>query len=509
MAQVQQKRIGQIQKLSSDEITTLIKSKSEASKWAMAIDYVVADEVEEGETVENDKGSAYITMDRIGILTSTGLVPQNMLPSRIADVKNGSMSIPSSGTKWVFTEDVTGNKYVNESPSGSEELAVIDTIYRDKKTDGTREIYTQYRYVPDESTIGGGNEAGVFVPIPNDLVMVDGEGTVVNDDDDTNYTRQIDINIGSPGSHDSNILAIQNHQLVHTVSGVTAATYPSTQTTAPGFGSTFNATSMTVDSTGHVTAASNVPITVPSAAATASAYGLVKVGGTVQPIASDCALGTASSDGYTLVAAADHTHSASTFKLTNTNDGTKEYDGTDNVDYNFDKFLQVKLPQSVPVSDGLFLVTKSENGTRYATWADPQDIVHPRYAFIPVSGGSTATSELTLGTPTEKSTDMSVASNALSGLLTGKTFVVSYSIGISTSANTYLDELKVSVMEGSTEKASVIHVVDESLSPLNNYVNGTMFYVPSSTSCKFKITNTRTGVTWTASAGTIQVAEVK
>lgn len=527
MAQVEQKRIGQITKLEGSEITTLIKSKAEAAKWAMAVDYVVPDiEPNEGEGDEPqvtalDKGTTYITMDRIGLLTASGLVPQNMLPNRVADVKNGTMSIPSSGTKWVFTEEGgTGTEYVNEDPTGSQVLATIDTIYRDKKTFGQRAIYTQYRYVAVEETVGTPNESGVFVPIPNDLVMVDGEGTVVNDNAGA-YTRQVDINIGTPDRNAvaANILAIQNHKLVHTVSGVIPPNdpptkdVPRTQTNYPGFGASFNATSMTVNTTGHVTAASDVPITIPSTPARSGTAGLIKIGtdSDVQPISANNSIGTIppSASDYVLVAAADHTHKAEKFILTNTNDGTKTYDGTNEVEYNFDYFLQAKLPVSGPSSAGLFLVSTLDNGVAKTSWADPQSIIHPRYAFIPVTGGSTSGSALSIGTPTAKSDDMSVANNELNGLLAGKTFIVTYSIGITTPANTYLDDLKVSVMEGNTEKSSATHVVNESINPMSNYVNGTLLYVPGTTKCTFKITNIRTGVTWTASSGTIQVAEVK
>ena len=43
MAQVEQKRIGAIDRIEDEQLTKIIKQRSEAQKWALAMDYVEPD----------------------------------------------------------------------------------------------------------------------------------------------------------------------------------------------------------------------------------------------------------------------------------------------------------------------------------------------------------------------------------------------------------------------------------------------------------------------------------
>lgn len=525
MAEIEQKRIAHIDALDSNQITELIKSKAKAANWALPIDYVIPD----AEENELDKGTAHLTLDRIGLLTATHLVPQSMLPTRIENVLDGAMSVTGSGSteKWTFTYDdgTDVHKYVCPKPTSGqgEELPTIEYIYRDVKTVGGKTIYTQYRYVPVESTVGG-DEEGQFVPIPSDLILTDGEGTVIHDNDGA-YTRQVDINIGTvAAATGSTVIEIQNKKLVHTTSGVTGGSYPASQSTTPGFGSNpFSVPQITVNPTGHVTAVvdnNTTKITIPATPARAGAAGLVKIGSDsdVQPISQTNAIGTvpSSANDYVLVAAADHTHKAETFTLLHTNDNpdTKNYDGTaaNTFTYDFNNFLKVPLPSSGPSAAGDVLAIVNDNGLK-ASWQPMGSLIAPSYAFVQASASSVSTSgtTVTLGTVDAKSSDMSVSNNQISGLVSGKIYAVSFALPVTPSAaNAYLDELTFSILEGSTVKATCTQAIDESITGVANHFNATIFYQAGATACKFTVASSRSGgPTWSISGGTIQLAEVK
>lgn len=520
MAQIEQERIAHITELDSERIAEIIKSKAKAEKWALPIDYVLPD----SETDEIDRGTAHITLDRVGLLTATHLVPQNMLPSRIENVLDGTMTVDDSGSTSKWTFETGGHKYVCPKPTAAdEELPVIEYIYRDVRTVGGKTIYTQYRYVPVESTVGG-EEEGQFVPIPSDLVLTDGEGTVINDDNGA-YTRQVDLNIGAPvAATGTTVIEIRNRKLVHTTSGVARGSYPASQSTTPGFGSNpFSVPRITVNATGHVTAVvddSTTKITVPNTPARPGTAGLVKIGtnNDIRPIAATNSIGTIpqGSDDYVLVAAADHTHRAATFTLLHTNDSpdTKEYAGTaeKTFTYDFDKFLKVPLPSAGPSATGDVLSIINDSGLK-AGWVPMGSLIAPSYAFVQASAAAVtaAGSPVTLGTVDAKSPDLTVSSSGISGLVVGKVYAVSFAMPASpATVGTYLDEMTFSVMEGNAVKASCTRVVDESISGLSNHVSATIFFEAGATACSFAMASTRSGgPSWSISGGTIQIAEVK
>lgn len=545
MAQVEQKRIGALTPLTDDEVDNIIKSTQVADEWSLAMDYVVPDT--DGE-LQRDQGTKQILGSRIGFLTRNRLVPQNMLPSIIADdaIYDGEMVKDDVNHTMTFTVTDTGpdqgKKFVCPKPTASDEyLPSIDTIFRDVLTVDGKTIYTQYRYIPTANA-GTATEEGEFVPIPSDLVMVNGEGTVVKDDM-SGYSRQIDINIGAPSAEPNggtNVLFIdtQNNsrKLVHSTSGVTAGTYPATQSTAPDFGATFNVPKLTVNPTGHVTVAGVDAVTVPATAARAGTKGLVIIGEDtdIKPIGAPPdgpSIGTIPSSGYVKVAAADHVHTASAFKLWNTNDGNKAYNGSTEVEYDFRKFLKTKLPASAPAAGGTkILVTTSafpdSEGYRSTEWVDIDSILTPRYAFIPLASsntidttgttlslGSTLTkySALTLVTPSSGSP------TKIQGLVAGKLYVVTFTLVLErTSAGAYLDNFTFAVMNGSidAENARVNLVIDETITgtgQMPNYVNGTIFFTADSgqTQCYFKVTIDRSGWKVNGTGSLIQVSEVK
>lgn len=522
MAKLKQKRIAELDPITSAQIDTLIKNPEEAAKWSAAIDYVVPDPVE-GQSPLIDQGTRHIPMNRIALLTKTHLVPQNMLPHKVDNVIDGTMAIPEDPTgDWVFTDSATGTEYVCPGPAvDPQKQPVIDNVYRDVRMVDGKTIYTQYRYVADPEHAGEATETGHFVPIPSDLVMKNGVGTFVVDNDAA-YTRQIDIEIGTPSTEpdpssggQKKILFVDaaSNTLRHSTSGVTAGTYPANQATTPDFGGQFKSLSFVVDSTGHVTTASSSDVTLPSTPARTAVPGLVQIGDSATSIGSASSPGTYNpSSGYVLVSAADHKHNAASFSLINTNDGTKTYNGSAAVSYDFDKFLKVPLPSAAPAGAGLVLTTETSGSTLVSVWKDTRAVIQPSYAFIDVSGTCTSTaSALTLATPSARSSDMNVSSNKVTGLVVGKVYVVTYSLSIMlATAGLYLDELIFAATFASSNY-NRMHIIDESITGSNgipNHVNGSMTIVAAETSCSFKVACTRAGVSW-STTGSIQIAEVK
>jgi len=544
MAQVEQKRIGVLTPLTDDEVDDIIKSTQVADEWSIAMDYVVPDT--DGEP-PRDQGTKKISGSRIGFLTRNRLVPQNMLPSIIADdaIYDGEMVKNGNTMTFTVTEvgSAQGKKFVCPKPTASGEyLPSIDTIYRDVLTVDNRKIYTQYRYIP-RTNAGTADETGEFVPIPSDLVMVGGEGTVVNDDVVSSYSRKIDINIGTPSPEPNggtNVLFIDtqdnSRKLVHSTSGVTAGTYPATQSTAPGFGATFNVPKLTVNPTGHMTVAGADAVTVPATAAGVGTAGLVVIGtdADISPIGATPpgpSIGSIPSSGYVKVAAADHVHTASNFNLLNTNDGNKTYNGSGQVEYDFRKFLKTILPASAPAASGTkILVTTSASpdsaGYRSTAWVDIDSVLIPRYAFIPLASSNTIATTgttLSLGSTLTKFSALTLVTPSsgsptkIQGLVAGKLYVVTFTLVLErTSAGTYLDNFTFAVMNGSTnaENARVNLVIDETITGtgrMPNYVNGTIFFTADSgqTQCYFKVTIDRSDWKVNGTGSLIQVSEVK
>ncbi len=539
MAQVEQKRIGAIDRIEDEQLSKIIKQRSEAKKWALAMDYVEPDieNPEPGQDQERDRGTKHVLADRVGFLTANRLVPQGMLPSFIAQdaIKDGQMSkIGGETGVWIFTEISTGNKYVCPKPTqetgGS--LPSIDTIYRDALTVDGRTIYTQYRYVPDANSGGSSDETGRFVPIPNDLIAVDGEGTRVTDINN-NYTRQIDLAIGSPSTPSDTddvrkVLFINaNHELTHALSGVTAGVYPATPNAEhPDFGNNIYIPNVTVNETGHVTSAGTYTVVIPNTRALSGTPGLVKIGTNIQSIGQANSAGTVAPTGgeYVAVAAADHVHSASKLTLTNTNDGIKEYRGSDDVSYDFRKFLKANLPASNPSSANQVLVTKSSStgGYRDTEWKTVDDAITPKYAFVTMVDNNVGTTAAKINFGNSPSAAATIAyadatggaqPNALKNLTSGKLYVVSYTLKLTRTVGYNIDKITFAVVNSSnTIKASCDSILDETILPgLPNYVNGTVMFVADSTTCSFTVKCDDAEAKWkiVGADSTIQIAEVK
>ena len=546
MAEVEQKRISQLTAMPDSDrevisVDDLINSRTEAGKWSFAIDYTKP--AGAGPT-DRDDGSRRIPVSRVALLTKTGIVPARMLPNRVDGVKTGTMTVTGTGanTKWtfVYTEDSQTHTCVCPGPAGAgEEMPSIDYIYAHSAGDD----YQQYRYVPDD---GSNPETGNFVPIPSDLMVKDGDGIVVVDDTGTDtYTRQFDINIGNPANpsqspkrgSQTSILQVQSADgaLVHTNSGVNAGAYPTypqpgqgVPTRNPDFGETFIVPQFTVNSTGHVTGVvvnGDAIVTVPSTAATRTdastvKAGLVKIGTSSTSIAQNSSGGSSSpaADGYFRVAAADHKHSASTLTLSNNGTGSNvTYNGdksilpNPNKEYDFRYVLRTVLPSAGPSAADQILVSEAVSGGsgigQYkAVWKDHTTVIKPEYAFFSVGG--TVGGTLTVSNVT-KSDNMAVSVSSgtitVSGLLAGKTYVLSY--GLAPQAGSPSVNLVPFTVNFGTSSAK--HVLDESVTGIPNYVNGTVMFNASATSAT--ITLAREGsVTWTLAAGsTMQVAEVK
>ena len=70
-------------------------------------------------------------------------------------------------------------------------------------------------------------------------------------------------------------ISVSGSVISHEESGVTAGSYGLSAAATPAFGGTFNVPYVTVDSTGHTTAASTYAVTIPSTTASSSSAGLM------------------------------------------------------------------------------------------------------------------------------------------------------------------------------------------------------------------------------------------
>lgn len=514
MAQIDQERIGKLTAMSDAEMQKILKSQAEAAKWSLPVDYTG-----EGEgVVSTDKGSKQVPLSRVALLTkSTGLVPQSMLPSRIDNVVTGTMSVDCT----TFTSDTSPFvKYKATTPRDSgEECPSIDDLY--SHWDSTKKDYQQYRYVPT-ADIGTASETGSFVPIPSDLVMVDGEGTEVTDVL-ANYTRQVDIVIGAPAAG-TGVLEIQSGKLIHTTSGVTQSSvpvqFPSLTPTVSNFGDSFNVPKLTVNNTGHVTAGQTVNITIPSTAASyddttvppTSIAGLVKIGTNIQSIKQNLDKGTTAptqQKPYVEVAAADHVHAAGgslTLQNANAPNGNVVYNGSAGVTYDCTHLLKATLPSTAP-TDGQILI--ANNGA--AAWENPGSVFTEAYAFGSVVANSTAATAssvaaLSMTNAATKGISFNSGTSSLTGLKSGKVYLLSYGLGIKpTAADANLYDFMFTVDSTYTNK----HVLDKSIGAIAQYVNGTIMFTASGTSATVEAGVDDTAGTWKYTEGEIQVIEVR
>lgn len=533
MAQINQERIANLVQLNNDEVDDLIKSSNRSQNWSIAVDYMIPDGIVDGEPAPLDQGTKYITLDRVGLLTDTRTVPQTMLPHQMDIILDGEMAqpIPGSSVKWTFTDD-RGNKYVCPKPTEPDEiLPDINTIYRDRQDpdhDGNY-IYTQYRYVPDDNAyVGTPDETGHFVPIPSDLLMVNGNGTVVTDDMES-YTRQVDVVIGAPCAEtgtSNSILIDGEGKLVHASTSVTPGKYPASEPAALSFGGTFNISSFTVNTTGHVTNATTTSVIIPSTAAGTNTAGLVKIGAAadIRNIGSTKSAGTVTPNPYVKVAAADHVHAASTLTLSNINDSnftneTLTFNGSADKTYDFWNILKAYLPSTGPgAANQLLVSTGTTAANRRATWASADSVLVPDYAIADLvegTAGSSSASTVSLNTTSATHGGaVDVTQTAVTGLKEGKTYVVCFYFAFThSSATASMEDVSVVVEAGNSgsswvQVANPKYVIDGSLSGIPNCVNGSaVFAVPASkNSVRIRL---RTGSsTWTVT-GNIQIAEVK
>lgn len=286
------KRIRELNGLSDSEIDPLVTSVSPeiTAPW-----YFAADSAE--------GGTAGIEASRVLILGPQRRVPAENMLSAIS-------YLPPDGTAVVAVDTLA------QLPA----VGSIDKIYRIDHEPGCSVFYV--RWVDRDS------EDPPYIPryawVATNVPLVQGDGTVISDvvvRAGLPYaTRAVDINIGAPAARDSDILRFSYQRLVHSKSGVgdSGASAPGTQTIAT-FGDTIKVPEYEVDSTGHVKNLTYSEVTMPDTPASTADDGLVMVGQTsdIKQIGSSASIGTANTDGYMLMAPADHIHTASKLIFTN------------------------------------------------------------------------------------------------------------------------------------------------------------------------------------------------
>lgn len=245
-----------------------------------------------------------------------------------------------------------------------------------------------YRWVEEAGASPGSPKTGSFVPIACNYTMEPGKGTIVSDGDESRYTRQIDLNIGTPGEPDENVLTSNVAEgIAHSKSGIGDAGGEFAYDAISGFGGTFHAPSLTVTSTGHVTGVGSEEITFPATAATTDGVekvtGLVEIAvpsdepdspesSHIQPISGTSSPGTTvpSTDGYVYVASADHVHSASTIAFANlrNSSGTFEigYNMSSGVTLDMSSILHALPPSNAP-TEGMMLQSGTGSTTSWTS----------------------------------------------------------------------------------------------------------------------------------------------
>lgn len=320
-------------------------SLGNAEAWSFPVDTRFIDETGAAiSPVPTDKGTLRVTADQLAILGTNRKIPASHLPSYIS---------------YVETKDGTIEDY-DPSVDGD-----ISKVYLDKATG------TFYRYIiKDNGTTG-------YYPITNNLTMVDGAGTVVTDarsPSNPKDTRKIDIALGTPLGTYSNVLGItQTDQLVHGLSGATAGSYPNDPPQTVGFGSTINVPVFTVNSTGHVTGATNATVTIPSTGIDDNGTpGIATIGASATSIGASNSPGHASAG----VSAVDHVHDAADLVITNFPVGSPyTYDMSGNVTIDFNQMLgstiaTAVLPNTAPTGGKYIL---KANSNQQARWVNTDD----------------------------------------------------------------------------------------------------------------------------------------
>ena len=238
-----------------------------SANWWIPLDY----KLPEGDALDSDLGTLRLPFNRIAMLDQYGKVPISMLPGYVDEYVVGEMVITTVNPgeaneykEYVFTR-------TDEDPHPGSEATVYacpDRTEGQQKPDG-RKIYIavrvtrdgilapgeiQYRYVEET---GGVEPVEEFSPIPESLVLLDGDGTIVTDN---GVSRRIDLDIGNPAARAkaTNPLQITDNQLVHATSGVTANNTEVFKFIRHDANTGENMfASVTVDKTGHITDVTN------------------------------------------------------------------------------------------------------------------------------------------------------------------------------------------------------------------------------------------------------------
>ena len=306
----------------------LLHGGSERDRWYFVLDT-------EGE----DDTTAGICANRVVLLGENRRVPAMNLPSYISYV----------------TRAESGYHSVSELP----EHGSIDAVYR--VNDSTTGITTYYRYV----IMGNGVEQ--YVPIRNNLKLIDGKATRVKD---TGSTRQIDINLEFPKAYDAAALHYDQttNAISHSKSLNSPVTVGQSGNAQPGFGETsVKVPYFTVNGTGHVTNAApgDVNVTIPGTIGSAGSPGIATIGNSSTTIiASTSPRDPGTVTGAAGIAAADHTHHAEPITFTHINGGDVIYDLSAARELDLSKTIMATPPSNSP-ADGMILVAGQNSTTQW------------------------------------------------------------------------------------------------------------------------------------------------
>ena len=339
-------RIRDLREFEADQGDPLgaIVSTDEAKRWRTVFD---------NEEYENQGLSYGIPLDRVLILSQNRKVPAAYLPSYVAfigGIVDGGTYIPNSADPRLFLPRPGDPDYGN-----------MNLIYKVKRSGvGEPDIFYRYIYL-DPATISDWYE--VYHSIPVNMKFINGNGTLVSDIIDPStgtYSRRIDVNVGAPSAHSSNILALSGGTLVHTLSSSTSQPGSTTAQT-PAFGGTFSVPRVTLDTVtpvstaGHVDSMSDSEMTFPSSTATTGSAGLLTIGTNIRPIGYT----SAGTTGSPVAAAADHVHSMAMLEFEHDGFTLLRYNGTTNLDFDFREILKASLPAAAAATPDTYVLVSN------------------------------------------------------------------------------------------------------------------------------------------------------
>lgn len=466
-------------------VEQIIRDRSVGDSWFMGMDFDPGD----GPV---DLGTRRLPLSRVALLTDTGIIPASMLPGSVTTIVPGDMEFDRETGQWTFTAE-DGTVYGCPRRVAGQEEPDEGTIYLDNTPEG--EDYYQYMFVPAVTPTD--DDIGTFYSLPSPYIMVDGDGTHVHDDAES-QTRSVNVRLTDDRKYDAGdtsdtslaIVAADTANVKYLAhkrwmdADVTVG--DNSGSTSPGFGETVLVPYGTFDKSGHLRVAGDTEVTIPATPATDEVKGLVVISAdNPQPVGSVSSAGGSAktSDGYVKVSAADHTHAAAKLTLHNDRTGVDQvYDGSAAKTFDFSGLVGATLPEVGPTAAGQVLYY---NGTALE-WVDRATLSAPAYVSVSaVIADSFNDGHLTWSLKREaKSGTLDLSNGKIVGMVPGHVYMATYSLYLKNSEPTqYYEPVEVSLYSSAGETQEPVRVAYVTITANGSrtgdqYYNGVIQYVP-------------------------------